>query len=85
MELEDLDQVIEDLRKLGINACHEFVYGPHGCVEGLEIGEDFFPLWELKLAENVEAFQRFDFAAIKSQRSHDWSLVNARPAYRTAG
>jgi hypothetical protein len=85
MEIDDLDQVVEDLRKLGIEACHEFVYGPHGCVEGLDVGDDFFPLWELKLAANAEAFSRLDFAAIKSQRSRDWSMEYPRQSVRTAG
>ncbi len=65
---DDLDQIVEDLRKLGIEACHEFVYGPRGCVEGLDVGEDFFPVWELTLPENQEALARMDFEAIKANR-----------------
>jgi len=82
IQLDDLDQVVSDLRSNGIYACREFVYSAHGCVEGLEIDGEFFPLWELKLAENTEAFSRMEFAAIKSNRRHDWSVEPPRPAVR---
>jgi hypothetical protein len=68
MYLDDLAQVAEDLRKAGIDASHEFLYGPHGCQEGLDIGGDFFPLWELNLPENQDAFEKHDFAAVKARR-----------------
>ena len=71
--LDDLAQCAEELRKLGMEACHEFLYGPHGCVEGLDIGEDFFPLWELSLPENQEALEKVDFASIKARRGPEWS------------
>ena len=70
--LDDLDQMAEDLRKLGLDVCHEFVYGPQGCLEGLDVGEDFFPLWELRLPENQEALERLDFEAIKAHRNPEW-------------
>ena len=72
--LDDLGQVAEDLRKRGIEALHDFLYCPHGCVEGLDVDDDFFPLWELSLPENVEALERADFAGIKSRRAPDWSF-----------
>jgi hypothetical protein len=74
IHLNDLAQIAEDLQKAGVDACHEFLYGPHGCREGLDVGEDFFPLWELNLPENQDAFERYDFAAIKARRSSDWSV-----------
>ncbi|MCC6860252.1 MAG: hypothetical protein IT158_16915 [Bryobacterales bacterium] len=66
--LDDLDQVAEELRKRGLDATHEFLYGPRGCEEGLAIGEDFYPLWELSLPENREALEKFDFRAVKAHR-----------------
>jgi hypothetical protein len=74
IHLDDLAQIAEDLRKMGVDACHEFLYGPHGCHEGLEIADDFFPLWELILPENQDAFERYDFAAIKARRAPNWSI-----------
>ncbi len=68
IHLDDLAQIAEDLKKLGVDACYEVLYGPHGFQEGLDVGEDFFPLWELNLPENQNAFERFDFAAIKARR-----------------
>jgi hypothetical protein len=44
-------------------------------MEGLDVGEDFFPLWELNLPENQDAFERYDFEAIKGRRRPDWSVV----------
>ena len=81
-KLDDLAQVAEDLRARGIDACHDFLYGPHGCLEGLDVGEDFFPMWELILPENQEAVERLDFAAIKAHREPDWSVEP--PRFRAA-
>jgi hypothetical protein len=72
--LDDLGQVAEDLRKLGINVEHDFIYGPHGGIEGLDVCDDFFPLWELSLPENAEALERADFAAIKLRRAPGWCV-----------
>ena len=69
IDLDDLAQFAEDLRKLGLDATHEFLYGPHGCQEGLTIGEDFYSLWELRLPENRDALERSDFAAVKARRT----------------
>ena len=78
INLDDLAQVAEDLRRQGIDACHDFLYGPHGCLEGLDVGDDFFPLWELLLPENEDAMDRRDFAAIKARRGQDWSVEPPR-------
>ena len=74
MQLDNLAQVAEDLRQRGLDASHNFLYGPHGGMEGLDVGEDFFPLWELLLPENQAALERLDFTAIKAARSADWSI-----------
>jgi hypothetical protein len=78
--LDDLAQAAENLRRAGYDACHEFVYSPHGCLEGLDIGEDFFPLWELSLPDNQADLARADFAAIKARRGPDWSMEPPRRA-----
>jgi hypothetical protein len=74
LKLDDLARVAEDLRGLGVEVCHDFVYGPHGGLEGLSVAEDFYPLWELNLPENLEALERADFAAIQARRGPDWSV-----------
>jgi hypothetical protein len=79
--LDDLAQVAEDLRRQGLDVEHDFLYSTHGCVEGLDVGDDFFPRWELGLAENAEALARADFAAIKSRRSAGWTI---EPPVRSA-
>lgn len=84
MCVDDLAQVAEDLRKCGIEAEHEFLYSAHGCIEGLNIGEDFFPQWELSLAGNLESLKRADFAAIKDRRASDWT-VEPPKSVRAAG
>jgi len=76
---EDLDQAVEDLRKLGFDAFHEFVYSPHGCLEGLDVGEEFFPLWELLLPENREDVANAAFDAIKARRPVDWNPEHPSP------
>ena len=83
--LDDLGQVAEDLRKRGIDAAHDFLYGPHGCIEGLDISDDFFPLWELKLPENAEALERGDFAAIKNGRAPGWNVDPPLRMQQSAG
>ena len=82
--LDDLAQVAEDLRKLSVEAEYAILGGPHGALEGLEIGDDFFPLWELSLPVNRAALERVDFAAIKARRTPDWS-VEPRKYARSAG
>jgi len=74
LQTDELAQAAEDLRCEGIEAQHDFVFGTHMWVEGLEIGDEFFPLWELIIAENCESFERRDFAAILARRSPDWSI-----------
>jgi len=79
--LDDLVQVAEDLRRLSVDAVYAILDGPHGAIEGLEIGDDdFFPLWELSLPENQAALERADFAAIKARRAADWSVEPRRYA-----
>lgn len=74
INLEDLAEVVRDLQKRGVDAIHEFVYSPHGCLEGMDVGDDFFPLWELNLPENLESVSVLDFAAIKARRGPGWSV-----------
>jgi len=78
IQLEDLAETAEELRRRGLEACHEILYGPHGRMEGLDVGEDFFPLWELLLPENQGALTQLDFAAIKGRRGPDWSVDRPR-------
>jgi hypothetical protein len=73
--IEDPVQLAEDLCRLGFDACHEIVFGPRGYQEGLDVGPDFFPLWELALPENQKALAALDFAAIKARRGQDWSVA----------
>jgi hypothetical protein len=80
VQIDNPVQLAEDLRKLGFDASHEIVYGPHGYQEGLDVGDDFFPLWELTLPENREALALLDFAAIKARRGSDWSVAPPRYA-----
>ena len=75
IHLDDLAEIAENLRKVGVDADHEFLYVHGGCQEGLDVGEDFFPLWELNLPENQDAFERRDFASIKARRGPNWSVV----------
>jgi hypothetical protein len=70
----DLVLLVEKLRIRGCEACHEILAAPHGYQEGLEIDDDFFPLWELSLPENSEAVEQLDFAAIKARRGPNWSV-----------
>lgn len=82
VSLNDLATFAEDLRKRGLDATHDFLYGPHGCcVEGLDVGDDFFPLWELVLPENADAVERADFAAIKQRRPSGWTLDSHRAEF----
>jgi len=74
IRVDNLAEMAEELRRRGFDACHEILYGPHGGREGLDIGEDFFPLWELLRPENQEAIALLDFAAIKARRGPNWSV-----------
>jgi hypothetical protein len=78
LQLDDLAQVAEDLRLRGIDAWHQFLYASHAALEGLEVGDDFYPLWELILPENQEALERADFAAIQARRGPEWSVEPPR-------
>jgi hypothetical protein len=81
--LDDLAQAAEELRKRGIDARYEYLYGPHGCIEGLNVLDDFFPLWELSLAKNLESLERADFDAIKLRRGANWTAEPPRPMRAT--
>jgi hypothetical protein len=74
IQVDNLAEVAEALRQLGVDACHEILYGPHGGMEGLDVDDEFFPLWELILPANQEALERFDFAEIKARRGPNWSM-----------
>jgi len=69
IHIDDMAEIAEELQRLGVDARHAFLYGPRGCQEGLDVGEDFFPLWEINLPENQDAFEHHDFAAIKAHRA----------------
>jgi hypothetical protein len=73
--IENPARFAEDLCRMGLDARHEIVYGPHGYQEGLDVDADFFPVWELMLPENRRALARLDFAAIKALRGPDWSVA----------
>jgi len=83
ISLDDLAQVAEEFRKRGIDARYEFLYGMRGCIEGLNVDEDFFPLWELSLTNNLESLEKADFAAIKLRRGVDWTVEPPRPLRAT--
>jgi len=74
IQVDNLAETAEELRRRGVDACHEILYGPRGGREGLEIAGDFYPLWELLRPENQEALAQLDFGAIKARRSADWSI-----------
>ena len=74
IQVDNLAETAEELRRRGVDACHLILYGPHGGREGLEVDGEFFPLWELIRPENQEALERFDFADIKGRRGPDWSV-----------
>jgi len=79
IQLDDLAQVAEDLRQQGVDARHDFIYGPHCCLEGLDVGDDFYPLWELLLPENQVHVERMDFEAIRARRPVGWSVECRSP------
>lgn len=68
-------QLAEELCKLGLDASHEIVFGPRGYQEAVDVGDEFFPLWELTMPENQGFLAALDFAAIKARRGTDWSVA----------
>lgn len=80
LSVDNLCQVAEDLQKRGIDAVYGFLYGAHGCIEGLIVADEFFPLWELSQSENLEAVERADFTAILQRRAVDWTAEPPRLA-----
>lgn len=81
IEADELAQVAEQLRREGIDAEHDFVFGLHTWMEGLEIDDEFYPLWELIIPDNREAFERRDFEAIRARRGPDWTVEPPRVAW----
>lgn len=73
--LDDLAQTAEDLRSIGIDASYEIVCCSRWCLEGLDVCDDFFPLWELSLSENEADLEACNFARIKARRRPDWSVA----------
>jgi hypothetical protein len=78
IQVDNLAQFAEELRKLGIDATHEIIFALGCYQEGLDVGDEFFPLWELSSPENEEALTHFDFAAIKARRGANWSVAPPR-------
>ena len=73
--IENLAQLADDLRSRGVEVDYEIIFAEDRYLEGLDVGEEFFPLWELVAPENESALERGDFDAIKSRRSPDWRIV----------
>lgn len=78
IQVDNLPQFAEELRRAGIDASHEIIYAMGGYQEGLDVGEEFFPLWELIRPENQESLVQLDFAAIKARRGENWSITPPR-------
>jgi hypothetical protein len=78
VQVDNLAQLAEELCQLGIEATHEIVFALGVYQEGLDLGDDFFPLWELSSPENQDALIRLDFAAIKARRGANWSVAPPR-------
>jgi hypothetical protein len=75
IHVDNLALFADELKQQGIQADYEIVFGNGRLLEGLDVGEDFFPLWELMAPENAAALEKLDFDAIKARRSPNWSLV----------
>ena len=72
IQVDNPVQLAEELRKLGLSASHEIVYGPRGYQEGLEVGDEFFPMWELRFPKT-------------SKRSRFWILARSKLAAAGSG
>jgi hypothetical protein len=72
---DNLAQFADDLRKRGFEADYEVLYCGNRFVEGLDVADEFFPLWELTEPENEAALEKLDFEAIKARRPSDWSAA----------
>ena len=75
IQVDNLAQFAEELRRLGIDATHEIIFALGCYQEGLDVGDEFFPLWELSRPENQEALTQLNFAAIKARRGENWSVA----------
>jgi hypothetical protein len=69
----DLPKLARSLRARNLEARAD----TYGTQFGLWVGEHFYPLWELNLNENQDAFTRFDFDEIRGRRGPNWTV--ARP------
>lgn len=72
---DNLARLADELRSRGVEADYEIVFAEDRYLEGLDVGEEFFPLWELSAPENEEALERGDFESIKSRRPPGWRIV----------
>jgi len=79
IQFDNLAQLADEMRNRGFNVDYEIVFAEDRYLEGLDVGEDFFPLWELIAPENQDALERGDFEAILSRRPPDWHVI-PRPA-----
>jgi hypothetical protein len=74
-QIDNLARFAEELQQRGVDVCYEIVGSPHCYQEGLDVGDDFFPMWELTLPENQQALEALDFASIKARRGPGWSIA----------
>ena len=72
MKYENLADLAEEFQTRGLAVEYEIVFAEGRFLEGLDVGDDFYPLWELEAPENEAALERGDFADIKSRRAPDW-------------
>lgn len=75
LQFENLAELADRLRSRGIDVDYEIIFAEDRYLEGLDVGEEFFPLWELVSPENTDALERGDFDAIRSRRPPGWSVV----------
>ncbi len=73
LKVDDLPAFADELRERGFDAMYEVIFTGQRFLEGLDLDDDFFPLWELVLPENEAALERLDFAAIKARRAANWT------------
>lgn len=77
---DNLADVADELKRRGLDVEYEIVFAEDRYLEGLDVGEEFFPLWELEDPANEAALERGDFEAIKSRRPPGWRIVPRHPA-----
>lgn len=74
-QFENLAQFADELKAKGVDVDYEIVFAEGRYLEGLDIGEEFFPLWELCDPANDEALSRLDFDAILARRPANYSVA----------